>query len=68
MKNKDNVRLSTLRLIKTKFLEYKTSKGAKPIDNNMEISLLKKMTSLPIEGYLWYFYENKVHKVDPNNK
>ena len=32
------------------------------------ISLLKKMTNLPTEGYLWYFYENKVHKVDPNNK
>jgi len=45
MKNKDNIRLSTLRLIKTKFLEYKTSKGAKPIDENIEISILRKMVS-----------------------
>lgn len=45
MKNHDNVRLSTLRLIKTKFLEYKTSKGAKPIDETIEISLLRKMVS-----------------------
>lgn len=45
MKNHDNIRLSTLRLIKTKFLEYKTSKGAKPIDEGIEISLLRKMVS-----------------------
>lgn len=43
MKSKDEVRLQTLRLIKTKFLEYKTSKGAKPIDNNIEIQILNKM-------------------------
>lgn len=45
MKNHDNIRLSTLRLIKTKFLEYKTSKGAKPIDETIEITLLRKMVS-----------------------
>ena len=45
MKNHDNIRLSTLRLVKTKFLEYKTSKGAKPIDKSIEINLLRKMVS-----------------------
>ncbi len=45
MKNHDNIRLSTLRLIKTKFLEYKTSKGAKPIDEAIEIILLRKMVA-----------------------
>lgn len=45
MKNKDNVRLSTLRLVKTKFLEYKTSKGAKPIDDVVEIQILRKMAA-----------------------
>ena len=45
MKAHDEVRLQTLRLIKTKFLEYKTSKGAKPIDETIEISLLRKMVS-----------------------
>ena len=45
MKNHDNIRLSTLRLVKTKFLEYKTSKGAKPIDENIEINILRKMVS-----------------------
>jgi len=45
LKNHDTNRLTTLRLIKTKFLEYKTSKGAKPIDENIEVSLLRKMVS-----------------------
>lgn len=45
MKEHDNIRLSTLRLIKTKFLEYKTSKGAKPIDENIEITILRKMVN-----------------------
>ena len=45
LKNHEATRLATLRLIKTKFLEYKTSKGAKPIDENVEISLLRKMVS-----------------------
>lgn len=49
MKNHDNVRLSTLRLIKTKFLEYKTSKGAKPIDENIEITILRKMVNERME-------------------
>lgn len=50
MKNHDNIRLSTLRLIKTKFLEYKTSKGAKPIDESIEIQLLRKMVSERIDS------------------
>lgn len=45
MHNHDNVRLSTLRLIKSKFLEYKTSKGAKPIDDTIEVNILRKMVS-----------------------
>lgn len=45
MKEHDNIRLSTLRLVKTKFLEYKTSKGAKPIDENIEITILRKMVN-----------------------
>ena len=49
MKNHDNIRLSTLRLIKTKFLEYKTSKGAKPIDENIEITILRKMVNERME-------------------
>lgn len=54
MKNHDSVKLSTLRLIKTKFLEYKTSKGAKPIDNLVEITLLKKMVAEREDSYKIY--------------
>lgn len=54
MKNHDSIKLSTLRLIKTKFLEYKTSKGAKPIDNLVEITLLKKMVAEREDSYKIY--------------
>lgn len=55
---------------KTVVLDFKFGKYQPKHEEQIRnyISLLKKMTSLPIEGYLWYFYENKVHKVDPNNK
>jgi len=59
MKQKDNVRLSTLRLIKTKFLEYKTSKGAKPIDENIEFSILKKMVDQRNESIIVYNANNR---------
>lgn len=45
MKSKDANRLYVLKMIKTKFLEYKTSKGFKESDFNdaKEISILMKM-------------------------
>lgn len=60
MKNKDNNRLSTLRLIKTKFLEYKTSKGAKPIDEVIELSILKKMVDQRNESIMLYKENNRM--------
>lgn len=59
IKNHDNTRLSTLRLIKTKFLEYKTSKGAKPIDENVEVSLLRKMVSERMDSISIYLSANR---------
>ena len=59
MKNHDNVRLSTLRLVKTKFLEYKTSKGAKPIDESIEINLLRKMVSERMDSIAVYLTANR---------
>ena len=55
----DVERLSTLRLIKTKFLEYKTSKGAKPIDENIEFSILKKMVDQRNESIAIYNDNNR---------
>ena len=60
MKSKDNVRLFTLRLIKTKFLEYKTSKGAKPIDESIEISILGKMVNERKDSIEQYTSANRI--------
>jgi len=59
MLNHDNIRLSTLRLIKTKFLEYKTSKGAKPIDEMIEIQILRKMVSERNDSIAMYIQANR---------
>ena len=38
-------RTATLRLIKTKYLEFLTAKNAKPLDDVAEMSILKKMAA-----------------------
>ena len=43
MLSKNEVELRTLRLIKTKFTEFETSKDAKPLTPDVEIDILKKM-------------------------
>ena len=44
-KNKEELRLNVLRGIKAAFLNYKTAKNAKPLDDTAEIQILKKMVS-----------------------
>lgn len=44
-KSKDELRLNVLRGIKAAFLNYKTAKNAKPLDDTAEIQILKKMVS-----------------------
>lgn len=43
MKAHDNIRTETYRAIKTKFIEYKTAKNAKPFDESAEVQILLKM-------------------------
>lgn len=43
MKTKDTVRVNALKNMKAKFLEYKTAKNAKPLDDSAELSIIKKM-------------------------
>lgn len=43
MLSKNETELRVLRLIKTKFMEYETAKGAKPLTSETEIDVLKKM-------------------------
>ena len=44
-KNKEELRLNVLRGIKAAFLNYRTAKNAKPLDDTAEIQILKKMVS-----------------------
>lgn len=45
MKNKEMNKVATLRLIKTKMLEFVTAKNAKPLDEAAELQILKKMAT-----------------------
>lgn len=45
MKNKEINKVATLRLIKTKMLEFVTAKNAKPLDEAAELQILKKMAT-----------------------
>ena len=45
MKNKEMNKVATLRLIKTKMLEFVTAKNAKPLDESAEMQILKKMAT-----------------------
>jgi len=44
MKSQNEVKLRTYRLIKTAFMEYRTSKGAHEIDESTEVQILRKMS------------------------
>lgn len=45
MKNKEMNKVATLRLVKTKMLEFVTAKNAKPLDEAAEMQILKKMAT-----------------------
>lgn len=45
MTKKEHERVSTLRLVKAKFIEFKTAKNAKPLDDVAEMTILKKMAA-----------------------
>ena len=45
MKNSQLAALRTYRAVKTAFMEYKTAKNAKPLDEGAEINIIRKMIS-----------------------
>lgn len=45
IKSKDKIALDAYRAVKTAFLEYTTAKNAKPLDENAEISIIRKLVS-----------------------
>lgn len=59
IKSQDKVRLETLRSIKAEFMKYKTAKDAKPLDENAEIGILKKMVKQRKESALEYRAGNR---------
>lgn len=54
MLEKDALRTNVLRAIKAKFLEFKTAKNAKPLDEVAEISILNKMVKDREESAMLY--------------
>lgn len=54
MLEKDALRTSVLRAIKARFLEFKTAKNAKPLDEAAEISILNKMVKDREESAMLY--------------
>lgn len=59
MKSKDEVRLRTYRLIKTAFMEYRTSKGAHEIDEATETTILRKMVAERADAMHTYLEANR---------
>ena len=54
MLEKDALRTNVLRAIKARFLEFKTAKNAKPLDEAAEISILNKMVKDREESAMLY--------------
>lgn len=54
LKNDDKVALRTARLLKAEILKYKTSKGAKPYTDIIEMQIISKMCKQREESMLQY--------------
>lgn len=54
LKNDDKVALRTARLLKAEILKYKTSKGAKPYTDVIEMQIISKMCKQREESMLQY--------------
>lgn len=54
LKNDDKVALRTARLLKAEILKYKTSKGAKPYTDIIEMQIISKMCKQREESILQY--------------
>ena len=54
MKNSQPAALRTYRAVKTAFIEYKTAKNAKPLDEVAEINIIRKMISARREAIQQY--------------
>lgn len=64
MLEKDQVRLETLRSIKTAFMNYETAKNAKPLDDAAEIQILRKMVAQREESIEQYKLAGRVESAE----
>lgn len=67
-KNREETRLNVLRSIKAAFLNYKTAKNAKPLDDAAEIQILKKMVSQREESIAMFKESNRNDLVEKEQK
>lgn len=69
-KNRNLFELETIRLVKTELMKYNTSKEAisKPMDDNIEISILKKMVKQRKESAELYKAGNRLELADKETK
>ena len=59
LKNNDKIALRTARLLKSEILKYKTSKGAKPYTDIIEMQIISKMCRQREESILHYKQGNR---------
>lgn len=69
-KNRNLFELETIRLVKTELMKYNTSKEAisKPMDDNIEISILKKMVKQRKESAELYKAGNRLELAEKETK
>lgn len=69
-KNRNLFELETIRLVKTELMKYNTSKEAvsKPMDDNIEISILKKMVKQRKESAELYKAGNRLELAEKEIK
>lgn len=68
IKSKDEYRIKVYRALKANILKYKTSKDAKPYDEDAELQLLKKMKSQYEESIAQFTFNNREDLADQESK
>lgn len=68
MLSHDSDRVRVLRMIKSEILLYQTSKNSKPIDDSIELSIIKKMIKQRTDGKEQYIKGNRLDLVDSETK
>ena len=68
MLEKNQVKLETLRSIKTAFMNYETAKNAKPLDEAAEIQILRKMVAQREESIEQYKLASRIESAEQEMK